>query len=250
MRFHPFSEQIFVNYFCGQKNTAGKSRGDIRKRRRKRAAFAGLQRQSPLTTTKGAGAAQAAKNPVGSSTGQGGLRSRAGACLTRSQPTSGLFLALPSKSGLFRCKAVRVRGAAKTPVGSWTGWAVCESRAGASLTRPQPVPQDFGCRKCEKGQSKPWWLACPFEHFMRQNPKAEPLFSYATPAKPAVSGFCGWICSPDHIWARVSSMAGIICFLRLTTPGRTTLPSVSRSQRKAAPISCSAPSPQNSTLLD
>ena len=35
------------------KNTAAESRGDIRKRRRKRAAFAGLQRQSPLTTTKG-----------------------------------------------------------------------------------------------------------------------------------------------------------------------------------------------------
>ena len=163
-------------------NTGRESRCDTRKRRRKRSAFAGLQRQSSLTTTKGAGAVKAAKNPVGSSTGQGDLRSRAGARLTRPQPTAGLFLALPSKSGLFRCKAVRVREAAKTPVGSWTGWAVCESRAGASLTRPQPVPQDFGCRKCEKGRRKPWWLARPFEHFVRQNPKAEPLFSYATPA--------------------------------------------------------------------
>ena len=36
------------------KTTAAESRGDIRKRRRKRSAFAGLQRQSPLTTTKGA----------------------------------------------------------------------------------------------------------------------------------------------------------------------------------------------------
>ena len=133
------------------KTTAAESRGDIRKRRRKRSAFAGLQRQSPLTTTKGAGAVQAAKNPVGSSTGQGDLRSRAGARLTRPQPTAGLFLALPSKSGLFRCRAV--------------------------------LPQDFGCRKCEKGRRKPWWLARPFEHFVRQNPKAEPSFSCATPAK-------------------------------------------------------------------
>ena len=128
----------------------GLSWGDIRKQRRKRPAFAGLQRQSPLTTTKGAGAVQAAKTPVGSSTGQGDLRSRAGARLTRPQPTAGLFLALPSTSALFRCEAV--------------------------------LPQDFGCRKCEKGRRKPWWLARPFEHFLRQNPKAEPSFSYATPA--------------------------------------------------------------------
>ena len=86
------------------------------------------------------------------------------------------------KAPLTTTKGAGAAQTAKTPVGSRTGWAVCESRAGASLTRPQPVPQDFGCRRCEKGRRKPWWLARAFEDFVRQNPTAEPSFSYATPA--------------------------------------------------------------------
>lgn len=70
---------------------------------------------------------------------------------------------------------------------------------------------------------------CVFTHFLNKFLSTISAGKKIPPAKPAVSGFCGWIYSPDHIWARVSSMAGIICFLRLTTPGRTTLPSVSRS---------------------
>ena len=136
-------------------SAAAFSRRDIRKQRRKRPAFAGLQRQSPLTTTKGAGAVQAAKNPVGSSTGQGDLRSRAGARLTRPQPTAGLFLALPSKSALFRCEAV--------------------------------LPQDFGCRKCEKGQATLSGLPAPLNIFcvkiLRQNRR------FLMPHRPSAAAF-------------------------------------------------------------
>ena len=134
-------------------NTGRESRCDTRKRCRKRAAFAGLQRQSPLTTTKGA---------------------------------CGPFPCTPIKIGPFPVQSSPGPRSGQDPSGVLDRLGGLRSRAGASLTRPQPVPQDFGCRKCEKGRSKPWWLARPFEHFVRQNPKAEPLFSYATPAKGAV----------------------------------------------------------------
>ena len=149
------SEKLFARLFsvCGNlpenEKCPGLSLGDIRKQRRKRPAFAGLQRQSPLTTTKGACEA---------------------------------FPCTPIKIEPFPVQSSPGPRSGQDPSGVLDRLGGLRSRAGASLTRPQPVPQDFGCRKYEKGRSKPWWLARPFEYFVRQNPTAEPLFSYVTPA--------------------------------------------------------------------
>ena len=68
-------------------------------------------------------------------------------------------------------------------------------------------------------------------------PEFSVLFFQNFPACAATGNSAVLHQKSGYIWARVSSMAGIICFLRLTTPGSTTLPSASRSQRKAVPIS-------------
>ena len=95
----------------------------------------------------------------------------------------GSFPCTPIKIGLFPVLCSPGPRSGQDPGGVLDRLGGLQSRAGASLKRPQPVPQDFGCRNCEKGRRKPWWLARPFEHFVRQNPTAEPLVSYVTLAE-------------------------------------------------------------------
>ena len=114
------------------------SRGAVRKRRREAAAFAVSRRQSALTTTKGAGAAKP-RRPRWGLRPAGRSAKRSGRTLVAPAAPAALFLALPSKSPASWCCAVRVREAAKTPVGSWTGWAVCKAeRAHPCCARAAP----------------------------------------------------------------------------------------------------------------
>ena len=110
------------------KNTAAESRGDIRKRRRKRSAFAGFAASKPLDNHRGC---------------------RGGA--SREEP--GGFFDRPGRSA---------------------------KQGGRTIDAPAARAPGFWMQKVRKGA---WWLARPFEHFVRQNPKAEPSLSCATPAK-------------------------------------------------------------------
>ena len=76
------------------------SRGAVRKRRREKGAFAVSQRQSALTTTKGAGAAKP-RRPRWGLRPAGRSAKRSGRTLVAPAAPAALFLALPSKSPLF-----------------------------------------------------------------------------------------------------------------------------------------------------
>ena len=118
----------------------GVSRGAVRKRRREKGDFAVSRRQSALTTTKGAGAAKP-RRPRWGLRPAGRFAKRSGRTLVAPAGPAALFLALPSKSPASWCCAVRVREAAKAPVGPWTGWAVCKAERAHLCCARSPRPR-------------------------------------------------------------------------------------------------------------
>ena len=89
----------------------GFSRGAVRKRRREAGAFAVSRRQSALTTTKGA---------------------------------CGAFPCATIKIAHFLVLSSPGPRSGQGPGGALDRLGGLQSRAGASLLRPQPTPQDFG----------------------------------------------------------------------------------------------------------
>ena len=172
--------------FCHNiKSAAGKSppigRGAVRKRRREKGDFAVSRRQSALTTTEGAGAAKP-RRPRWGLRPAGRSAKRSGRTLVAPAAPAALFLVLPSKSPTSWCGAVRVREAAKAPAGPWTGWAVCKAERAHLCCARSPRPRILDEESTKSGPASLDGLGGRSACFMRQNPTAEPSFSYATPA--------------------------------------------------------------------
>src|SRR5699024_3408754 len=100
-----------ARFLRGRKRAALQSRGAVRKRRREAGAFAVSRRQSALTTTKGA---------------------------------CGAFPCVPIKIVSFLVLCSPGPRSGQGHAGALDRLGGLQSRAGASLLRPQPTPQDFG----------------------------------------------------------------------------------------------------------